>query len=99
MKFLKWIGAAILFVIGCFFASNARRNKQRAEAVTEREIKELSKTKNANLKKAAKLGTKAEKLMEKSKHSAKEAKHAAALLEEKDETSLADRMRRFNDGL
>lgn len=99
MKFLKWIGAAIAFLAGMMLVSNARRNRQRSEAITNRELTELSKTKNANLKKAAKLGDKADALIQKANKSAERAKAVAEELERVDATPLADRMRRFNDGL
>jgi hypothetical protein len=99
MRYLKWIGAVAVFVVGMMFASSARRNKQRAETITEREIAELSKGKKANLKKAAKLGAKTEVLLGKSKKAKEAAEQRVKTLENSNATTLADRAREFNDRL
>jgi len=99
MKYLKWIGAFIVFVVGMHFVSASRRHKQRSEAITEREIGELAKGKKTNLKKATKLGAKAEVLFNKSKKSKAAAEERVKQLEKSNATNLADRMREFNKRL
>lgn len=99
MKYLKWAGALIAFVFGMFLVSNARRNEQRGDALIEKQKRELAKEKNANLAKADKLGKAAEKKFDKAAATKTAGEARAKKLEKKDATPLADRMRRFNDGL
>ena len=99
MKFLKWIGAIFVFLGGMFALSRARRNSQRAETLTGKQVKELSKDKQANLAKAAALGDKADAKLDKAIAANKTTKDRIKKLEDSNAKTLADRMRRFNDGL
>lgn len=98
-RFVKWIGALIVFVAGCFLASSARRAKQRSDAITSREVHELAKAKRSNLEKAEKLGKKAEVKFRRAAELKEAAEKRADQLEKADEKGLADRMRRFNNSL
>lgn len=99
MKFFKWIGAAIVFLFAAFLATQSRTHKQRAEKLTEREIKELAKGKQANLTKAAKLGDSAKVSLTKSSDAKKASEAKVQQLEKSDATNLADRVRDFNKRL
>ncbi len=99
MKYLKWIGALIVFLMGVKLATDSRRLKQRSEDVTTREIKELSKGKATNLKKAKRLGAKAEALFKKADDAKTASEARVQQLENADATTLADRMRDFNKRL
>lgn len=98
-KFLNWIVGAFLFLTAIFFASKARSLNQRSQSKTEKEINELVKTKDRNLARAQKLGEQAETKFQKA-HAAKgKAEKLAQELEKKDATSLANRVRDFNERL
>lgn len=99
-KFLSWATGIIAFVMAIYFGSQARKHKQRSDAITEREIEQLSNTKNQNLAKAEKLGKKAEKELDKAKQAKKNAEALAKTVEDSNApTSLADRVRDFNNRL
>ncbi len=84
---------------GLFFVSNARKHKQRADRLTESRVNAESKKKGASLKKAGRLRDKSAAAMEKSKAASKKAKVREKQLEERNEGSLADRVRDFNNRL
>lgn len=99
-RFLSWLGGIFAFVAALFFASQARRYKQRSDSLTEQEISVLSDTKNQNLDKAAKLGDKAEIELNKAKQAKERSEALAKKVEDSDaSTSLADRVRDFNSRL
>ena len=99
MKILKWLGAAALAALGLLFASRARMHKQRAEKLTNKELQTQLSKKGTSLKKAKKLGKKAEESMKKSGNALKKSKALQKQLEKRNETSMADRVRDFNDSL
>lgn len=99
MKILKWIGAAIAFLFAVKYASDARRAEQRSEAITNKQVEELAKGKQANLAKAAKLSKKADAQFAKAKDAKAKAEHKAKQLEKSNETDLANRVRDFNERL
>ena len=99
MKILNWLGAAALVLVGLFFTSRARTHKLRAERLTNKELQAQASKKQGALKKATKLGEKASASMQKSKDALAKSKLRQKKLEERNETSLADRVRIFNDGL
>lgn len=84
---------------GAYFASNARAHKQRAGRLTDKQIKKATSNKSGALEKAKQLGKKAEKAMQKSSNAALKSKQRQHTLEDRHETSMADRVKSFNDSL
>jgi len=99
MKILNWLAAVAVMLAGLFFVNRTRVHQQRADRLQEKRVVEEQKKKSSSLKKAAALGKKVETSMAKAE--AAKAKSAARLkkLEERNETSLADRVRDFNNSL
>jgi len=99
MKFIKWIGAAIAALFAIKLATDARAAKQRADSITDREIAELSKGKQANLAKAKRLGKKAEALFDKANTAKARSEERVAALENSNASGMANRVRDFNKRL
>lgn len=99
MKILNWLGAVAIMLAGLFFVNRTRVHQQRADRLQEKRVAEEQKKKGSSLKKAAVLGKKVEVSMARAK--AAKAKSAARVkkLEERNETSLADRVSDFNNSL
>lgn len=99
-KFLSWLLGIGLAISALFFASKARALKKRSDRITEKEVQVLSDSKQQNLDKAAHLGRKAEAKLRDAKDAKQRAEELAKKVEESNApNSLADRVRRFNDGL
>lgn len=99
MKIINWIGAAAILLAGLFFVNRARVHQQRADRLQEARVVELRKNKTSSLKKADKLGKKIRLSMDKAAAAKVKSNQRMKKLEERDETSLADRVRDFNNSL
>lgn len=98
-KFFTWIGGLAVLLVGAYFASNARAHKQRAGRLTESQLKKEYSNKSGALEKAKQLGIKADTAMQKSKEAAEKSRSRQLTLENRNETSMADRVKSFNDSL
>jgi len=99
MKLWKWLVAAVIFVAGVFFTSQARSHKERAGRLVDKAVAKEQSKKQSHLKKAQQLGAQATASMDKSAASLKRSKQLQKKLEERNETGLANRVRDFNNSL
>jgi predicted Zn-dependent protease len=99
MKILNWIGAIALLLTGLFFATSKRTAVQRADRLQEQKVVAEQSKKSGSLKKAKKLGDKAKVAMDKAKAAGDRSDARIKKLEERNETSLANRVRDFNNSL
>lgn len=98
-KLLSWMGTIGLVIAGLFLASQARRHKQRSDRLTSAQVRKETSNKQSSLEKAKRLGAKADKAMKKSQAASLQSKQQQKKLERRNETSLANRVRDFNDSL
>jgi len=99
MKILNWIAAVALLLIGLFFANSKRAAVQRADRLQEKKVEVEQSKKSSSLKKAKALGVKIDKSMAKAKVAGERSDARIKKLEERNETSLANRVNDFNSGL
>lgn len=84
---------------GLFFVNSKRVAQQRANRLQESKVTEEQKKKSGSLKKAKKLGKKVKTAMAKAKVAEERSDARIKKLEERNETSLANRVRDFNNSL
>ncbi len=99
MKILHWLGAVALFLTGLFFMNSKRDALQRADSLQEQKATVQQQKKRGHLEKAKKLGKKVEVQMAKAKVAGERSDAQIKKLEERNETSLANRVSDFNNGL
>ncbi len=99
MKILNWLGAIAILLTGIFFASQRRGHQQRANRLQEAKVTEQQKNKTSSLKKAKKLGKKVQASMNKAATAKAASDARVKKLEQRNETSMADRVRDFNNSL
>ncbi len=99
MKILNWLGTIALLLTAAFFVNSKRVAVQRADRLQEQKVTAEQSRKSGSLKKAKKLGTKVKLAMVAAKAAGKKSDARIKKLEERNETSLADRVRDFNNSL
>lgn len=99
MKIINWIGAVAVMLVGLFFVNRVRVHKQRADSFQEKKVALEKEKKSGSLKKATALGKKAQVSMDKAAAAALKSDARIKKLEGRNETSLADRVRDFNNSL
>ncbi len=99
MKILNWLGAIALLLTGLFFVNSKRVAEQRANRLQEQKVTAEQSKKSGSLKKASKLGKKVKKAMDKAKAAGDRSDARIKKLEERNETSLANRVSDFNNSL
>jgi predicted secreted protein len=98
-KFLAWLSAAFAMLVGIYFASNAKAQKQKAQRLTAQQIKHEQIGKISSLETAAMFEVKADAAMDKAAVARSKSVAKQHELEKRDATNMADRVRAFNDGL
>lgn len=99
MKILNWLGAIALLLTGLFFANSKRVAVLRAGRLQEQKVAAEQSKKSGSLNKAQKFGDKAKVAMIKARAAGKKSDARIKKLEERNETSLADRVSDFNNSL
>ena len=99
MKILNWLGAIALLLTGLFFATSKRSATQRASRLQEQRIMEQQSKKSGSLERADKLGKKVKTAMEKATKAGERSDARIKKLEERNESSLANRVSDFNNSL
>lgn len=98
-KFLAWFVGVVVLLVGAYYASNASAHKQRARRLTDQQIKKELSNKSNSLKKAKQLEIKATVAMNKSKAAFKKSQQRQQTLENRNESTMADRIKSFNSSL
>ena len=99
MKILNWLGAIALLLTGLFFATSKRSATQRANRLQEQQIREADREKSGSLERVVKLGKKVTVAMKKAKKAGDRSDARIKKLEERNESSLANRVSDFNNSL
>jgi len=98
-KFFSYVGAFLIAVAGIWAVSQSKKHGKLAAGLEEQKVKALADGSAKAIKKANVLSGKIDDKLDKAKTTKAKAEGLAKTLESRNETSLANRVRTFNDSL
>ena len=98
-KFFSYIGALFIAAFGIWVVGRSRTHRKQVATLEDKKVKELEGKSAGALKKANVLTDKIDVKLDKAESTKTTAEAIAKKLEDRNETSLANRVRDFNDSL
>lgn len=95
----KWIVGIGLFLAALFFATQSRKHENRANTLVDEQVQKQREGKQSSLQKADKLGKKIGSSARKAQEAKTRSEDLLNELENRNETTLAQRVRDFNSSV